>query len=85
MTVALTVKARHGLWVQHDGYEYPLVLIIVLTALALAGPGTLSIDHILGIDALPLWKGATASLLGILGGLAVRLLLHTTPTQSKDQ
>ncbi|MBK4348303.1 DoxX family protein [Lacisediminihabitans changchengi] len=41
------------------------------------GPGRFSLDHTMGIDALPLWVGATASLLGLLGGLGVRLLLHT--------
>ncbi|RFA15553.1 hypothetical protein B7R22_06940 [Subtercola boreus] len=88
MTVALTVKTAHGLWVQNDGYEYPLVLIAAITTLSLTGPGIWSVDHLFGIDGPALWIGAAASLLGISSGLAVRLLLHAKPPQlnpSKEQ
>ncbi|KOU62114.1 DoxX family protein [Streptomyces sp. IGB124] len=80
MTVALTVKWPNGLWVQHDGYEYPLVLITVATALALTGPGRLSADHALGLPHWPGWSAAAALAFGVAGGLAVRALLHHPPT-----
>lgn len=75
MTVALTVKWRNGLWVQHDGYEYPLVLITTSLALALTGPGRWSADHVLHLLPWPPWPMAAAAA-GIAGGLAVRALLH---------
>lgn len=80
MTVALTVKARNGLWVQHDGYEYPLVLITIAAVLSLTSPGRYSIDAVLGLTDYPLWAGAATTLTGIAAGLAVRALLHTNPT-----
>lgn len=79
MTVALTVKWPNGLWVQHDGYEYPLVLIGIATTLALTGPGRLSADHALGLPHWPAWSAAAALALGTAGGLAVRALLHHPP------
>jgi putative oxidoreductase len=85
MTVALTVKAANGLWVQHDGYEYPLVLITIAGALSLTGPGALSLDALLGIDLLPLWVGILTTLVGAASGLIVRVLLHSDSVQRPDQ
>lgn len=80
MTVAATVKTKNGLWVQNDGYEYPLVLIAMASTLSLTGAGRWSLDALLGIDQLPLWTGILASLAGILAGFAVRLVLHAKPS-----
>ncbi|MFE5718980.1 DoxX family protein [Streptomyces erythrochromogenes] len=79
MTVALTVKWPNGLWVQHDGYEYPLVLIGIATTLALAGPGRLSADQALGLPHWPAWSAAASLAAGVAGGLAARALLHHPP------
>ncbi|MEU2394046.1 DoxX family protein [Streptomyces sp. NPDC007369] len=76
MTVALTVKRPHGLWVQNDGYEYPLVLIVLSAVLGLTGPGRLSADALLGLTPWPAWWAAVAALGGVGSGLAVRALLH---------
>ncbi|MFE6306148.1 DoxX family protein [Nocardiopsis sp. NPDC057823] len=76
MTVALTVKWHRGLWVQNDGYEYPLVLITLFAALALTGPGRWSADHLLHLAPWPAWQSALAAVGGVGTGLAVRLLLH---------
>ncbi|MER5782558.1 DoxX family protein [Streptomyces mobaraensis] len=76
MTVALTVKWPHGLWVQDDGYEYPLVLVALALAVAMAGPGRWSVDHALRLPVWPApWAALTATA-GIASGLAVRALLH---------
>ncbi|WBP86233.1 DoxX family protein [Kitasatospora cathayae] len=76
MTVALTVKWPHGLWVQHDGYEYPLVLIVIGAVLAATGPGQWSLDGALGLAHWPLWWLPVAVVAGVGGGLATRLALH---------
>lgn len=79
MTVALTVKWRHGLWVQNDGYEYPLVLIGTAAALAATGPGAWSLDAVLGLMPYPLWWAALALVAGLGSGLLTRLVLHRPP------
>jgi putative oxidoreductase len=79
MTVALTVKRRHGLWVQNDGYEYPLVLIGTAAALAATGPGAWSLDAALGLTPYPLWWAALALVAGLGSGLVTRLVLHRPP------
>ncbi|MGW5480322.1 DoxX family protein [Streptomyces sp. NPDC004008] len=75
MTVAATVKWRNGLWVQHDGYEYPLVLLLVPAALTLTGPGRWSADQALGLLPWAPWWAAAATGLGISSGLLTRVLL----------
>ncbi|GAA2776781.1 DoxX family membrane protein [Streptomyces showdoensis] len=79
MTVALTVKRHNGLWVQNDGYEYPLVLIGTAAALAATGPGAWSVDAVLGLTPYPLGYAALALAAGIGSGLLTRLVLHRTP------
>ncbi|MGW0767160.1 DoxX family protein [Streptomyces sp. NPDC002676] len=76
MTVALTVKWHNGLWVQNDGYEYPLVLIGTAAALAATGPGAWSLDAVLGLTPYPLWWAAVALVAGLGSGLLTRLVLH---------
>ncbi|MHC5903598.1 DoxX family protein [Streptomyces sp. S6] len=76
MTVASTVKWRNGLWVQNDGYEYPLVLVAVSAVLALTGPGRWSVDHALGPTPWPVWAGVAAVVIGPVSGLATRAVLH---------
>ncbi|BAU83939.1 doxX family protein [Streptomyces laurentii] len=76
MTVAGTVKWRHGLWVQNDGYEYPLVLVVVSGALALTGPGRWSLDQALGLPAWPWWVVLPAIAAGPVSGLLTRAVLH---------
>ncbi|MBO3663147.1 MFS transporter [Microbacterium stercoris] len=86
MAVALTVKATKGLWVQHDGIEYPLVLVILSIALGLTGPGAWSVDALLGLTGLPGWVGLAAAALGLGGAAAVRLLLHRpVPTHPESR
>lgn len=72
MTTAIKkVHAPNGPWAANGGWEYNAVLIAAVTALAEAGPGELSLDHLLGLDDLkgPKWAfGALA--LGVVTALA---------------
>ncbi|MEU2618159.1 DoxX family protein [Streptomyces sp. NPDC007157] len=75
MTVAVTVKWRNGLWVQSNGYEYPLVLLILPGVLTLTGPGRWSVDQAIGLLPWAPWWTAAAVGLGIASGLMTRALL----------
>ncbi|MER6063765.1 DoxX family protein [Streptomyces sp. NPDC004059] len=81
MTVAGTVKWHKGLWVQNDGYEYPMVLVVVSASLALTGPGRWSVDHALGTTPWPLWIAVAAIVLGPMSGLLTRVVLHRTDSE----
>jgi putative oxidoreductase len=51
MTTAIQkVHLANGPWAANGGWEYNAVLIAAVTALAEAGPGELSLDHVLGIE-----------------------------------
>lgn len=80
MTVAATVKRPHGLWVQHDGYEFPLVLVTVAAALAFTGGGAFSLDAALGLDDriadVAGWVGLAAVLIGAGAGLLTVAVLR---------
>ncbi|MER5351662.1 DoxX family protein [Kitasatospora sp. NPDC002551] len=76
MTVAVTVKVPHGLWVQNDGYEYPMVLVVVAGSLALTGAGRWSVDHAVGLTSWPLWLAVAAAVFGPVSGLLTRAVLH---------
>jgi putative oxidoreductase len=66
MLVAGVLAHRpNGFFVFKDGYEYVLVLSVVALALALLGPGPISVDAVLGIGVTG-WPAA-----GIALGLAV--------------
>jgi putative oxidoreductase len=76
MTVAgVAVHRKNGFFVFKDGFEYVLVLAVACVVLGLLGPGTASLDHLLGLDdVLDGGVGAAiaagAGLLGAAGLLA---------------
>jgi putative oxidoreductase len=68
ITAIRKVHLPNGPWAANGGYEYNLVLIAALAALADAGPGNISLDHLLGAEKsgtrwalLALGLGAAAS------------------------
>jgi putative oxidoreductase len=67
MTVAAAVKRPNGLWAQHDGYEYPLVLILAAAVIGLTGPGAWSCDQLAGIS-WPAPAGLAGCAAGVLAG-----------------
>ncbi len=67
LTAINRVHLPKGPWVSDGGYEYNLVLIASVLALAETGPGSPSIDHARGSEAYgPKWA-AIALLLGVIG------------------
>lgn len=67
-----TAHRKNGFFVFRDGYEYVLVIALTAIAMATAGPGRLSIDHLLGLDTgMSGWIGIlVVALLGVGGALA---------------
>lgn len=41
------VHGKNGIWSQNNGFEYNLVLLVLVVALALLGPGSLSLAALL--------------------------------------
>ncbi|SDH07971.1 putative oxidoreductase [Sinosporangium album] len=58
---------RHGFFVFKDGYEYVLVLGLGALVIAIAGPGTASLDAVLGIAVAGAWPALIAGGLGVAG------------------
>ncbi|HEY1523223.1 MAG TPA: DoxX family protein [Solirubrobacteraceae bacterium] len=64
-TAIRKVHGAKGPWVTDGGYEYNLVLIAAVLALADVGPGDWSLDHALGTEV----KGPLVALLALAGGI----------------
>jgi putative oxidoreductase len=64
-TAIRKVHGSKGPWVSDGGYEYNLVLIAAVLALADTGPGDWSFDHALGTEV----KGPLVALLALAGGI----------------
>jgi len=67
MTTAIRkVHAQNGPWATDGGYEYNLVTIAAMAAIAECGPGRLSVDH----AAFPWMKGTAWALGAVAVGVA---------------
>lgn len=87
MLVAIvTVHWVNGFWSTNRGYEYNLTLLASVVAIAIAGPGTYSLDQAFGVhlpEPLTLVAGAIALIVGVGATLAFR---SSKPTvQAKPQ
>ncbi len=71
IVAAVTVHWPNGVFAQNNGIEVPLLYGVVMAALALSGPGSYSLDTVLGLTSL--WEPAVTwpvLAIGVLGGLA---------------
>lgn len=84
-----TVHRFAGFFVFHrpdEGYEYVVTLAAVALALAIAGPGAVSVDAALGIDeTLSGWTGVLIFAAGIVAGAAQLALLWRKPVQEEEK
>jgi putative oxidoreductase len=79
MVVAGIIAHRpNGFFIFKDGYEYVLVLGLSAVGIALAGPGSISLDALFGLSVSGAWALVIAAGLGVGGG-AVLLLATYRP------
>lgn len=64
-TAIQAVHLKNGPWATENGYEYPLVLLAAMVAFADVGPGELSLDNAIGIDA----SGPFVAILALAAGI----------------
>lgn len=68
LNAIIAVHADRGFWVADGGMEYALVLATAAGSLAMAGPGAMSLDRLVGFEVTATWAA-----LAVIGGLAVGL------------
>jgi putative oxidoreductase len=81
LVAAISVHIRKGFFVTSGGFEYTLVLGVAALTLAFTGPGSLSLDALLGHYLSGTLWGAAALFVGILGGLVALIQRRPIPTQ----
>lgn len=76
LVAILTVHVGHGFFATGNGVELPVLYITGALAVAFAGPGTFSLDHVLGLDrvfpSVATWIALAVGVVGAFGNLAVR-------------
>jgi putative oxidoreductase len=78
---AVTVHIKKGFFAQNGGYEYTLVLGIAALSVAFTGPGSLSLDALLGHYLSSTLWGAAALLVAVLGAVVALVQRRPVPTQ----
>jgi putative oxidoreductase len=78
----LTDHAGKGLWIWKGGSEYVLTLGSVAVAVAFAGPGAVSVDHLLGWTMAGTGWGIGAAAVGLASGSAVLGLRAAAPDRA---
>lgn len=81
LVAVMTVHLAKGFFAQNGGYEYPFVLAVAALTLAFTGPGSLSIDAVVGLERSGALWGIAALLAGLVGGGAALLEWHKAPLQ----
>ena len=78
---AVTVHIKKGFFAQNGGYEYTLVLGVAAISVAFTGPGSLSLDTLLGHYLSGTLWGAAALVVGVLGAVGALVQRTRVPTQ----
>ena len=79
LTAIKRVHLPNGPWVSNGGYEYNLVLIAALLALAETGPGSPSVDSALGSNLKGNKAVLLAAILGTAGAVGAHLVAENAP------
>jgi putative oxidoreductase len=78
---AVSVHVKNGFFAQNGGYEYALLVAVVALALAFTGPGSLSLDALLGHYLSGAFWGVAALLIGIIGAVLPLMQRRRASTQ----
>jgi putative oxidoreductase len=81
LVAAVTAHNGKGFFAQNGGYEYVFVLAVVALTLACTGPGSFSIDALVGFSRSGISWGIAALLAGLVGGGTALLERRKTPAQ----
>jgi putative oxidoreductase len=79
LTAINRVHLKNGPWITNGGYEYNVVLIAAVLALAEVGPGELSLDHALGQERIGPGWAVLALALGVAGAVGAHIAAESTP------
>jgi putative oxidoreductase len=81
-----TVHRPHGFFIVNEGWEYVMVLAVTAVAVAMVGPGQLSLDWLIfGHNWLDGWNGLLLSvLLGLAGGVGQLLIFYRPPAKAGE-
>jgi putative oxidoreductase len=83
LVAGLLAHRPNGFFVFKDGYEYVLTLAVVALALAVLGPGRLSLDHASDIEVTG-WAGGGIALGVAVGATAGLLAVFWRPRPTTD-
>ena len=81
LVAVVTVHLGKGFFTQNGGYEYPLVLTAAAVTVAFTGPGSLSIDALVGLARSGAFWGLAALVAGLVGGGTALLEWRKAPAQ----
>ena len=79
LTAIHRVHLKNGPWAAQGGYEYNVVLIAAVLALAEVGPGNVSFDHALGSERSGPGAALAAAAIGVIGAVGAHQLAKAYP------
>jgi putative oxidoreductase len=85
ITAINRVHLKNGPWVSDQGYEYNLVLIAAVLALAETGPGSPSIDEAVGSELTGPKAALLALLLGAAGAAGAHMVAESAAAPEPEQ
>jgi putative oxidoreductase len=81
LVAAMTVHIKKGFFAQNGGYEYTLVLGVAALTVAFTGPGSLSLDALLGYSLRGAFWGVAALFVGVFGAVIPLSQRRAVPAQ----
>ena len=70
---AVSSHLKNGFWITNGGYEYTLTLGLVAMGIGFVGPGSYSLDHLLGWTLSGIWWGLIAFALALAATIPIEL------------